>query len=335
MLKIFEGRYLDLRTFFLIVNPHANDGKAKSIWQTVKNELDSQNINYSFELTHHLGDARKIASSYVSELSTKNQGKNVIIVVGGDGTLNDTLNGIKDAKTIDAPLGFVPSGNNNSFARGIGLAKEPLSALKQSLNAQEVAYYDIGYYQEMSHNTQGYFLNDYSVGQDAYLISMLHHKKTSKLSEKFHLKFISYISALFKAYMDQEAFPVTLRIGDSYEFFQHSYIVNISNQPFMTGKMVLSPEANATDKQLDLVVADNMNFFKFFLLAIMVYFRKQWRFPGIHHYKNKEIHIVINSLEFGQIDGEELPNQYFDLFFKTIKYPFWIDVQSIPVKERH
>lgn len=326
---------MNLRTFFLIVNCYANHGKAKKIWASVKNELDTQQVQYSFKLTRHPGDAREIAKNFVSKLTLSDQSKYVIMVVGGDGTLNDTLNGIKDAKTVDLPLSFIPSGNNNSFARGIGLAKAPLFALKQTLNAQESVHYDVGYYQEMTHNKQGYFLNDYSAGQDAYLTSMLHHRKPSKISEKLHLGFLSYFVALFKAYMDQESFPVTLRIGDKYEFFQHTYIVNISNQPYFAGGFMLSPEADATDRQLDLIVADNMNFFKFCLLGILVYFRKQLRFPGIHHYKAKEIHIVINSLEFGQVDGEELPNQYYDLFFKVSKYPFWVDVQSIPVKERH
>lgn len=324
-----------MRSYFLIVNCFANHGKSKAIWQTVQAELDSRQVNYSFKLTHNSGDARQIAHDYTAGLKAVDYHKVVILVVGGDGTLNDALNGIKDAKTNDLPLSFIPSGNNNSFARGIGLATEPLAALKQTLNAQEPYYYDIGYYQEMSHNTQGYFLNDFSVGQDAYLISMLHNRKESKLIQKLHLSFISYFFALFKAYMDQEVFPVTLRSGDNYEFFKHTSFINISNQPFLTGGLVLSPEASATDQQLDLVVADNMNLLKFFLLGITIYFRKKFRFPGIHHFKNKALHLVVNSLEFGQIDGETLPNQYFDLFLKVVKYPFWLDIQSIPVKDRH
>lgn len=324
-----------MQNYFVIVNTFANHGKSKVSWASVQAELNQRAVNYSFELTHRPGDARQIAHQFVTKLTPADYQKTVILVVGGDGTLNDTLNGIKDAKVSDIPLSFIPSGNNNSFARGIGLATDPLAALQQTLNAQEPCYYDVGFYQEMSHNTQGYFLNDFSVGQDAYLVSMLHHQKRSRLLEKFHLGFISYFFALFKAYLDQESFPVTLRLDDQYEFFKHSSIVNVSNQPFISGGLVLSPEASATDQQLDLVVADNMNLLKFILLGFSVYFRKKFRFPGIHHYKSKEMHLLVNSVEFGQIDGEELPNQYFDLFLKVIKYPFWLDVESIPVKERH
>ncbi len=324
-----------MRSFFIIVNCHANHGKSQKIWEMVKNELHTKQIDYSFKLTHHPGDARQLSRTFTDQLPIREQTNYVIMVVGGDGTLNDALNGIKEANKAEIPLCFIPSGNNNSFARGIGLARNPLAALNQTLNASEPSFYDVGYYQEMTHNTQGYFLNDFSMGQDAYLVSMLHNKKSSKLSEKLHFSFFSYIFALFKAYMDQEAFPVTLRIGEKYEFLQHSYIVNISNQPFFSGELLFSPVANVTDHQLDLIVVDNMNFIKFFLLGILVYFRKQLKFPGIHHYKNKVLHVIVNSLEFGQIDGEQLPNQYFDLFFKSVKYPFWIDVESIPVKERH
>ncbi|GBG93928.1 diacylglycerol kinase family protein [Ligilactobacillus salitolerans] len=323
-----------MRSFFLIVNCRANHGKSEKIWHQVKNALDEKKVDYTFKLTKKPGDARKFAYAFTTSLSAAAAQKYVVLVVGGDGTLNDALNGIKDARSYELPLSFIPSGNSNSFARGIGLAKEPLAALDQTLNAQEPFFYDIGSYQELTHNTQGYFLNDYSMGQDAYLISMLHHQKPAKLISKLHLGLLSYVIALFKAYLDQEAFPVTLRIGDKYEFFQHSYIVNVSNQPYLSGGFVLSPDADATDHQLDLILADNMNFFKFFLLGLMVYFRKQFRLPGIHRYKNTKLHIVVNSVEFGQIDGEELPNQYYDLYFKSVKYPFWLDVESIPVKER-
>ena len=145
---------------------------------------------------------------------------------------------------------------------------------------------------------------------------------------------IAYLVCVFDALLNQEAFATTLRIADKYYFYKKVAFINVANHPIFDNGIVLNPTANAKDHQLDLLIAENLNFFKFLLLVILMYFNKQLKLPYLHHYKSSEIHLIVNSLEFGQIDGEEIGNKYFDIFFNVTQYPFWMNISGIELEKR-
>ena len=327
-----------MRSFFIIVNPLARHGQAAKIWEQVQNVLDSRNVDYEAHLTDHVGHTQQFIHLKFSKMSPEKAKNYVVLVVGGDGTLNEALNSIKKEAAIEVTLAFIPVGQNNGFAKGIGLSADPLTALEQVLTATEPVYYDIGEYQETTHNEQGYFLNDFGIGLDAYATSLnanAHkHVRLKKFLLRARLRFLVYLINIFTAFLNQEAFAVTLRIGDKYEFFKHARLVNVANHPYFENGIVLSPAADVNDHQLDLIIADNLGFFKFLLLSIAIYFKKQLKLPYLHHYKDKNIHLIINSLEYGQIDGEEVGSKYYDIFFCSSKYPFWLNIQGVPVAKR-
>ena len=324
-----------MRKFFVIVNKHANNGIAAQNWSMTEEVLQHKNIQYDKNFTTQPGDAYQLAHDFVATTPSLALENYVILVVGGDGTLNDTINGIKASGKQDVPVAFIPSGNNNSFAAGIGIAASPQKALEQVLNATEPTYYDIGSYSDTLHGETGYFLNDFGIGIDAYIVSLQNQMKKHRLLQKLHLGFIPYLINIFEAYTNQEPFNVRVRVDNQYDFYKHAYLVNIANHPFYNGRnLQLTPQANASDHQLDLIIFENMNIFNFILLGIMIYFRKQLKLPSVHYYKKDAIHVSVNSLEFNQVDGEEKGNKYFDVLFKSVRYPFWINPSSIPVKER-
>lgn len=311
-----------MKSFFIVVNEHANSGKSKQNWQLVKSTLDNRQINYTFKITNH--DAKQVAYSFAKNLTTASLDDYIVMVVGGDGTLNDTINGLKHAHlSKDLPLSFIPSGNTKSFAKGSGISNNPAEALNQILIAKDAQYLDIGCFEEITHNKKGYFLNDFGIGIDAYIVSLNTHIAHHTLFKKMHLGFLPYIWNVLKAYFNQESFNVTVRVDNKYEFYKHAFLVNIANHPYFNKHITLSPEADVNDHKLDLIIADNINFFNCILFSIFLYFKKQLKLPSVYHYKKKEIHLIINSLEFGQIDGEEQGNKYYDICFKVSKYPFW------------
>ncbi|UWP39524.1 diacylglycerol/lipid kinase family protein [Ligilactobacillus ruminis] len=327
-----------VKTFFIIVNNQASNGLKADVWQNIRTRLDSRKISYIFRKTKQVGNAKSLTKRYVSHLTKEEADETVVIVIGGDGTLTEVLNGIKETPYKHVPLAFIPIGENNGFAQGIGIASNPMTALEQILSATEPVYYDIGEYTETTHQSHGYFFNDFGIGLDAFVISLntqAHkHKRLQKLLNKFHLKFLAYMVSAFEALINQESFSATIRIGEKYEFFKHVAFVNVANHPYFDNGIVLSPTANVNDHKLDLLIADNLGFFKFIILAISIYFKKQLKLPYLHHYKSDQIHLIINSLEFGQIDGEEIGNGYFDIFYKTSQYPFWMNISSVPPAKR-
>ena len=96
----------------------------------------------------------------------------------------------------------------------------------------------------------------------------------------------------------------------------------------MGGRFKIAPNASLDEPSLDLVVAERKNW--------LITFWQVWRF--VHgklagsrfakHFHGKNFHCTTTSLEFGQVDGEEIGNQFMDLLISTASYPFHQDPQE-------
>src|SRR5690625_7112640 len=97
--------------YIFIVNPIAGNGRSKKIYERLTQTDTFKRISSDVYFTKYKGHARKI----VSEISEMDQSPRAIIVIGGDGTMNDIANGMEH---FDIPIGFIPGGSGNDFARG-------------------------------------------------------------------------------------------------------------------------------------------------------------------------------------------------------------------------
>ena len=153
--------------YFVVVNEYAKNGSAKQIWQTIHSELVTQGVKFTYKKVNE--NAVEVAKNFTLDLAEREKSKTVVLVVGGNGTLVDVLNGIKQAQRFDLPIGLVPAGIENGFAKAIGLSLNPVVALKQVINTTDKTHYTIATYQETLRNTQGYFLNNFGIGMDAFI----------------------------------------------------------------------------------------------------------------------------------------------------------------------
>src|SRR3989338_5057544 len=115
----------DLKTFF-IVNPSAGQGELKREWNSLHKKLTKKIPHFSWRFTRKRGDA-----TWITEQALQ-KGYDLIVSVGGDGTLNECVNGFikKGAKSkTRAALGIFPYGRGSDFARGLGIPLEPEGAL--------------------------------------------------------------------------------------------------------------------------------------------------------------------------------------------------------------
>ena len=85
-----------VKTFFIIVNNQASNGLKADVWQNIRTRLDSRKISYIFRKTKQVGNAKSLTKRYVSHLTKEEADETVVIVIGGDGTLTEVLNGIKE-----------------------------------------------------------------------------------------------------------------------------------------------------------------------------------------------------------------------------------------------
>lgn len=122
-----------------IVNPNAAGAKGYGCWKKLERSLLKKKIEYQVFLTWEAGAARELSRSLTVSPETGGQ---ILVVVGGDGTMNEVLDG---TRLSTAPVfGFIPVGGDSELARVLGLPRGPLACLNRVLSPKTLRFLEYG-----------------------------------------------------------------------------------------------------------------------------------------------------------------------------------------------
>ena len=170
-----------------IVNTASKTGKSKALWGEIENHLKSKGVEYEAYITTKAGDA----TEYANRLTSTGEELN-LFVVGGDGTLNEALNGIADfEKTYYIP---VPSGSANDFVNGIGMSGTSIEIIDRALSSSEYKSLDVGKitYIKEDEKQERLFGVSAGIGVDAYVCLQALDSKLKNFLNKFGLGSATY-----------------------------------------------------------------------------------------------------------------------------------------------
>ena len=182
-----EGMQInDGRHFEVLINPSASSGRGMRVWKKVKKELDARGVPYR----KHILKAPSEATLLVRDL-TKNLLKDChLLVLGGDGTLNEVLNGIEDFQ--HTVLSCLRTGSGNDFAANVGIDKNLMIALDQLLNHPMEASLDYGVVRADEHEPRR-FLISCGMGYDADICEEVSKSRLKKVMNRFGLGKLVYL----------------------------------------------------------------------------------------------------------------------------------------------
>lgn len=303
----------------IILNPTAGNGKALKTWNVLRPRFEGQ-LDYSLHQTdyakHEEFFAKQISQAYSNNSNT------VVIVIGGDGTLHNVLNGLMKNNS-KLPLSYIPTGTGNDFARGYGISLNPEKALQQILSATDKKNITVGHYIEAIKKDEGYFLNNIGIGFDAAIVSRTNSSNTKKRLNKMHLGTFSYLCKAFGVIYDQQPFQLTLQENRHHHIFANAFIVVATNHPYIGGGFQIDRSADINDDKINMVVAERKNWLLTLWEVIQLARGKLAESRFAQHFHTDKLHYSTTSLEFGQIDGENMGNRFYDLTIDTSHYPFW------------
>src|SRR5699024_10112322 len=110
--------------YVFIVNEYAGGGKGRRIYKQLEQSELFQSLNRTCHFTKGPGDGTQITKQILKDHAKIN----TIIVIGGDGTLHEVINGLSDHPI---PVSLIPSGSGNDFSRGFGISGRPLVNLEK------------------------------------------------------------------------------------------------------------------------------------------------------------------------------------------------------------
>lgn len=284
--------------YHFIINPDSQSGKGLILWKKIRRRLDELEVSYHFYITSRSHDATKIAEE-ITMIETENT--RIITVLGGDGTLNEVINGISSFYNI--LLGFIPVGSSNDFARSLHLSTEPLEALEHILNPKH--YKTIDYGVLSSDRASRNFIVSSGIGYDASVCSAADTSPFKNIFNKISLGKFTYamlgIRMLFR-YKPVDAY-ILLDHGKKISV-KNMLFASIHNQKYEGGGFMFCPNADNTDNLLDICVVENISRLKILFLLPLAFLGKHVYFKEIKNYRCKTIELTAASPLPVHTDGE-------------------------------
>lgn len=194
--------------YYFIVNTKSKTGRSEKIWQKIKKELHTRGVEYEAFLTSYSGHAGKLARALCEE----KQAPLDIVVLGGDGTVNEVLNGITDFKKVR--LGFISTGSGNDFGRGLKLPKDPIEGLHRILNAKETRSIDLGHVRSNLDTEGKYFAISSGIGLDAAVCYAANHTGVKKFLNHFGLGKLTYLFLTLREIFFEQRTEISVTLSD-------------------------------------------------------------------------------------------------------------------------
>lgn len=289
--------------FYFIVNATSRTGKGKKIWSQLEAELKRQNISYQAYLTKYQGHAGELA-----EKLTGKHKENIIslVVVGGDGTANEVVNGIRDFEKVQ--FGYIPIGSGNDLGRGLGLPKDPLAALRVILESKERYAMDLGkvsWGRKLEH--WAYFNISSGIGMDADVCRRVNAAGMKVFLNQLHLGRLSYFIQTAMTLVEMPKVQANVQFASGEKKRIHGLIcMAVMNHKCEGGGLPMAPNASDRDGKLSICYIHGVTKRKAAFLLLMLVKGKHIGFQGIELVNCDSCTLWLKEPMVGHTDGEDL-----------------------------
>lgn len=286
--------------YYFIINPHSKSGYGMSIWKRAEAILKEREVSYEARFTEYTGHAKKLTEQ-IARLSRPC----TLSVLGGDGTLNEVINGLAETDFSHITLGYIPTGSGNDFARALNLSGDVGKCMDAILAPSQCTAVDIGLARTQENSR--YFLVSSGIGYDADICRNVMVSPLKKAMNKIHLGKLTYVLIALKLLILYKACPVSVRI-DKKETASLSkfFFITGMNMPYEGGGVKFCPKADFQDSLLDICIIGNLSKLKILALFPTAFVGKHGRFQGVTLTRCKRIDISSKSPLPIHCDGESL-----------------------------
>jgi YegS/Rv2252/BmrU family lipid kinase len=285
--------------WFVLVNPNAGKRKGEKDWHEIAAQLTSAGIKYKYVFTEHRGHAVLLTREYIEN------GYRNIVVVGGDGTLNEVVNGIfmqDKIATNEITLAMIPVGTGNDWCRMFHIPGDYKQAIGL-INKHKIFVQDTGaikYISKEGSEKTRYFINMAGMGFDALVA-----KKTNKQKELGKSNPLSYVVNIFSSLFSYTNTRVTILL-DKEKITSDIFSMSVGICQYNGGGMKQAPGALPDDGLFDLTIIKPIGKFKIIRNIIKLFDGSFTQMPEVSTYRSTKIIIHSEPKMYMEADGESL-----------------------------
>ncbi|HLH21067.1 MAG TPA: diacylglycerol kinase family protein [Chloroflexota bacterium] len=286
-----------------VVNARAGAGRAGARWPALARELGRVGLAFEPAFTEAPGDATRLAAAAARAGRT-------VVAVGGDGTINEVVNGLMAGRAPGAPppvLGVLPSGTAQDFARSAGIPLAPRAAIALLVRA-EPRLTDVGRIRFGSGAVR-YFANYAGAGFDAMVTV-----RAQGWSNRWRgaLAYVLGFFAVLRGY-ENKRFELRPDGGPPLEPPRRINMVIVANGGNYAGVLRMAPGASLDDGLLDVVVIGDVGRFELLAYLPLALFGRHLEHPKVATLRVHSVAMSAGEPLPVQSDGEiagELPAEF-------------------------
>ena len=288
----------DKPEWLVIVNPNAGNGRGKKDWTTISALLLKADLHFTAKFTERKGQAIDFSMEGIAA------GFRKIITVGGDGTLNEVVNGVfsnNSCQTTEITLGLIPVGTGNDFGRMFGIPLDYEKAINIIAENKQIVH-DIGVISFFI-GTERYtrhFINIAGLGFESVVV-----RRTNIQKDKGRGGKLIYLYSLLMSLLSYKN-TIAEVVIDGVKISADVFSINVGNGRYCGGGMRQTPNALPDDGLLDVTIINGMGKLEIVRNLKILYDGTILSHPKIDGYKCKELKVSSDSIIYAEADGESL-----------------------------
>ena len=279
----------------VIVNPYAGTGATGRKWPKIEKELTEAGLSFDFTRTEEKLHAVELArEAALAEYR-------MVIAVGGDGTLNEVVNGLAESgNAADIILGIINTGTGCDFARYLGISRNIKETCQNLVNPHTITA-DIGLVEciDEGQPIHKYFISTASLGFDGEVTALA--TKRPRLFNGVTPYFMGVLESL-GTYQNKD---IQLQLDDHSENIRICSMV-IANAGYYAAGAQVAPEADLNDGFFDVLIIGDINKFELLVTLPKAYLGTHVKDPKVRMEKASKITVESPDQIWVQADGELL-----------------------------
>ena len=302
--------------YYIIVNPSSKSGKGVKTWKKLELILNEKGIEFQVFASGGPGDITRIVRNLCTEhLKDDNDSIIKLIVLGGDGTFNEALQGVSDFSRVH--IGYIPNGSSNDLARDLAFPKDPVECLENIINCTTPYLMDLGCLKYDATSTElsalhdecisgtRYFNVSTGIGYDAAVCEEALVSPIKKVLNKFGLGKLVYLCIALKQLLTTKGYTCKITLDDdmSIEIPEFMFVACMIHR-YEGGGFMFAPDADHKDGVLDLCLVGNIGKFTILRALPTALKGKHFKYKGVDKHTAKSVHIETSLPCWVHTDGE-------------------------------
>lgn len=275
--------------FVFVINRLSGNGKGRLVWLKVERALREKGVQYGCLFTERQGHARELAAEWSGRTDIS-----AVVAVGGDGTVHETAEGLVGSAV---PLGFIPAGSGNDYARSLAIPSRWDLALERVL-ARESRTIDVGVL------NGSVFVISSGIGFDGDVAKLTNRSWYKRWLNRLGVGSFSYVVTVLRLLVSYRPCDVRLEVDGSVSTHRNVWLFAVANMPYYGGGMKICPDADCDDGLLHMCLVTDISRLDFLRFFPKVFQGTHMQHPAVRMLSGRNVRIAGSTPMTIHLDGE-------------------------------